>query len=42
MEKETILYSIIYSSQEAYDRIPELKDAWNLTPHKISKLGETI
>lgn len=42
MEKETILYSIINSTDEAYQVIPELKDAWNMTPHRILNLGETI
>ena len=42
MGKETILYSIINSTDEAYQVIPELKDAWNMTPHRILNLGETI
>lgn len=42
MEKETILYSIINSTDEAYQIIPELKDAWNMTPHRILNIGETV
>lgn len=42
MEQRTILYSVIYADQKAYIIIPELKDAWNLTPHRISRTGEVV
>lgn len=37
-----MLYSVVYADQKAYLLIPELKDAWNLTPHRINRPGETV
>lgn len=42
MDKETIFYSIMYQDSKAISIIPELKEAYNLTPHRIAKEGETI
>lgn len=42
MEKETILYNILYVDQKAKNLIPEVVDAWNMTPHRFNKAGETV
>jgi hypothetical protein len=42
MEKETILYNILYVDNRARNIIPEVIDAWNLTPHRFIKSGETV
>lgn len=42
MEKETILYNILYVDNKARTIIPEVANAWNLTPHRFIKSGETV
>lgn len=42
MEKETILYNILYVDNKARTIIPETVNAWNLTPHRFIKSGETV
>ena len=42
MEKETILYNILYVDNKARTIIPEVVNAWNLTPHRFIKSGETV
>lgn len=42
MEKETILYNILYVDNRARTLIPEVVDAWNITPHRFDKAGETV
>lgn len=42
MDKETIFYSIMFQDNDAVNIIPELKDAYNMTPHRIVKAGEVI
>lgn len=42
MEKQTILYNILYVDQKAKNLIPEVVDAWNMTPHRFSKSGESV
>lgn len=42
MEKQTILYNILYVDQKAKNLIPEVVDAWNITPHRFSKSGESV
>lgn len=39
MEKQTILYNILYIDERAKNLIPEVVDAWNITPHRFSKSG---
>lgn len=40
--KETILYNILYVDNKARTIIPEVVNAWNLTPHRFIKSGETV
>ena len=42
MNKETIFYSIMYQDSSAISIIPELANAYNMTPHRITKEGEVI
>lgn len=42
MEKQTILYNILYIDERAKNLIPEVVDAWNITPHRFSKSGESV
>lgn len=42
MEKQTILYNILYIDERAKNLIPEVVDAWNMTPHRFNKAGETV
>lgn len=42
MDKETIFYSIMYQDSSAISIIPELTNAYNMTPHRIAKEGEVI
>jgi hypothetical protein len=42
MEKQTILYNILYVDERAKNLIPEVVDAWNITPHRFSKSGESV
>ena len=37
MDKETIFYSIMYQDSSAISIIPELANAYNMTPHRIAR-----
>lgn len=42
MEKETILYNILYIDERAKNIIPEVVSSWNMTPHRFNKEGEMV
>ena len=42
MEQETIFYNKLYVNNKARTFMPELVNAWNLTPHRFIMSGETL
>lgn len=40
--KRNYLYNILYVDNKARTIIPEVVNAWNLTPHRFIKSGETV